>query len=1355
MRKILKKIGVSALALLILFSSFVGNSFGMPMARAEGNVISNITVTKDQVRQAESFGVQVSFGGNGTKVQANQTERIDFSLDKTKIIFSPDTPIQLIDDVSKQNLGTVHFEGNSAILTFNETAAQLEDVRGQFYFNVFAYWSGDQSEPGQGSIDVSGGNIHHRIIFKHEIGGTTTGNIYDKKGIWLNQGNKVDWVFNFNSARKPSNGGLRFFVEDYLPETMEWDQAENTTKPHVVEIDGQWYPWSQAQALGIYIFVTGQKLTIDITGDGYGNLEQRKVAVRLTAKIKDNIMQDLTQTSVTNKSEAPNITGITGDIDVEDSVEIIRSGGWATGTVRGELKILKFTKDKQIPIPGVQFILQRKDGTPFTIKTDQQGESAAVSTHTLTTNEQGIANVKGLSSATYIVKESSAPNWIKFNPSNPISHTFTVFDHDAYGHEFKIANEKKTTSVTVTKEWSDTTASATIASAWGGIPSNHFMFRSVPFNLNTSGDHPTVKVQLYRDDQPVQDAGIVNPVSISATEHWMHTWTGLPETDDQGKPYTYSVKELGDDGQAVEGGGRITLNGVPYSVLLIGPLPISSSDMDDTKDISFVITNTKQEPRKGQLIVTKLWQDYKKDGINAPVHEIEVQLYKNDQKVNGRLEKLNSTNQWTAVFNDLEFSGPSNSLDEYTVKEIINGKEIAPGEEVIIDGVRYMSSLSTPDADSQDVGIKRINLNNAKQEPDKTQVTVKKEWVNQDPENVQPVTVRLYKNNQRTEQTKTLNKDNGWTDTFTDLDQLEQGTPIIYTVQEDGVVGSQITQGEKTYQVDIIKNGESGFSYTIKNTLVNPKISIQGKKEWVDAQDQDGKRPPEVTIHLYADNAEVHQETKATKENGWNYQFNHLDTYNDKGEKIIYRVKEVQVPVGYQSKVENFNITNTHQPEEVNIKVEKTWDDKGNTQRPKTVKVSLYSKSVDDQVEKLVREATLQADAQGFWKHDFGKFPKYKNGVEIAYSVKEEVPNGYSVIYDGNVKDGFKIKNTLDQPLIPIQPSTVDIEVVKEWKYQGETDPKAPISSILVQLYKDGVKQEGMTKELKAAEGWRASFSGLAHHEKVANGIRVHVYTVKEVYNGRDLEHGDVTSMAGRSFKVDIQGNAQKGFKIINKERPSLTPIEPMKKLKVTKQWQDHKGQDISSKAPVEQIKVQLYKDKVKQEGAVKTLNKANGWTATFTGLKGNHQYAIKEVDENNGTITLSGETYHVTYRGSMKDGFVVVNTKQPPHYPPTPPYTWTTRSITPLPTPKPNPPKKEDVPPSKKEPEVSKANEQEQRAPSSVTTPKEKESIKKQDKSIPKTGLPVYPISYTDLLVCVSGSMFLFTFRRKGDNEE
>src|SRR5699024_9698395 len=81
------------------------------------------------------------------------------------------------------------------------------------------------------------------------------------------------------------------------------------------------------------------------------------------------------------------------------------------------------------------------------------------------------------------------------------------------------------------------------------------------------------------------------------------------------------------------------------------------------------------------------------------------------------------------------------------------------------------------------------------------------------------------------------------------------------------------------------------------------------------------------------DGEETGHEVELNEANNWQGNFTDLNVNND-GKAIAYTVEEVKVE-GYQSFVtgppkDGFVITNTYEPERIDIKGTKTWDDADN-----------------------------------------------------------------------------------------------------------------------------------------------------------------------------------------------------------------------------------------------------------------------------------------------------------------------------------------------------------------------------------------------------------------------------------------
>lgn len=784
----------SFLTAFIIFMAVFSNLNGA-FIYAQGNIVKEITVDKSEMGHAESFKVSVKFGGSNTKVENGQTEEITFSSDKVNVTL-PSGSIQL-NNKNNVNLGTVSFENGKAIIKFNEQASKLEDVEGGFEFNVRGHYNGDFNNDAEGSITINYDNISKNIKVIYKKGGNATSEVYSKRGVWIDShtdGNRVDWVFNFNEAKKSTdNLDYTFTAYDTLPDTMEWDNEYNNKADYVVSINGNWINLNTALQRKINVSFTGSKLTISIPRwimNSYMNgwedsLNGNNISVRLRAKVKDYVMLNKSIEFVENESNV-NLGSLNWKIDPKDtkgSVKILRQGGWATGTKPGELKIVKVLKSKNVPIENVEFTLERKDGQNIEVKENGVYVSKG-KTLTLVTNEYGIANIKGLKAADYIVKESKAPKWINFDISNPIKYEFKVSEQDAGGKEYIIENEKVKVDVSVKKSWIDS-------------------------DKKDLENYPAVKVGLYQDENKIKESVVLEKGKLE------YKWTGLDLTDDTGRIYKYTVKELDEDGNPVEEKQKIRLNEKNYIV----------SYSEDSKN-NFVITNQEEKvilPKTRNIEVIKIWKDYEDKITDAPTDKIKVELYK-DGVATGEYRELNKENGWKATFENLKVSETIESENyHYSVREVKDENGFIEFDKekfkINYDGDMEKGFVIT------NTKVKPM-IPSVPTEPSKTSLKVSKEWIKEDLKNAPEITVYLVKNGKITDESIKLNKENNWKGEFKNLlvsDDIKSGKVNVYSVKEKGEVDGKVILNGIEYKV-VYKDGK----------IINTKVSNEIPKEPTD-----------------------------------------------------------------------------------------------------------------------------------------------------------------------------------------------------------------------------------------------------------------------------------------------------------------------------------------------------------------------------------------------------------------------------------------------------------------------------------------------------------------------------------------
>ena len=277
--------------------------------------------------------------------------------------------------------------------------------------------------------------------------------------------------------------------------------------------------------------------------------------------------------------------------------------------------------------------------------------------------------------------------------------------------------------------------------------------------------------------------------------------------------------------------------------------------------------------------------------------------------------------------------------------------------------------------------------------PQSTEYAVTKVWddaSNQDGKRPASITVQLYRSVNGQEpvavagKTLTLTADNQvaantWKASFTNLPQFDKGQLITYTVKEDDAT------------VAILK--EKGYSPKVEgqiltNSYTPEQVKVSGQKVWDDADDQDGKRPASITVKVM-DGSTIVDTLEVTANSGWKFESKNLPKYRD-GQEIVYTLSEDAV-TQYETKIDNFTITNSYTPETIKISGQKVWDDSNNQdgKRPTSIKVKIMDgDKVVDELE--VTEATG-------WKFESKALPKNNKGKKITYTVVEEVTvEGYS-----------------------------------------------------------------------------------------------------------------------------------------------------------------------------------------------------------------------------------------------------------------------------------------------------------------------------------------------------------------------
>ncbi len=458
-------------------------------------------------------------------------------------------------------------------------------------------------------------------------------------------------------------------------------------------------------------------------------------------------------------------------------------------------------------------------------------------------------------------------------------------------------------------------------------------------------------------------------------------------------------------------------------------------------------------PAKTQVSVKKAWNDMNNQDGKRP-SSITVKLLADGQDTGKTLE-LNAANGWAGSFKDLDADKGGTPI-QYTVVEVT-----VPG---------YTSKV-TGDAAS---GFTITNSYS----PEIVDIKATKNWDdanNQDGKRPTKITINLLADGKKVDSKEVQAAADGtWTATFEKLAKYKAGKEIKYTVTEEAVAEYEATITD----------------FTITNKYAPKEIDYKVTKVWKDANNQDGKRPESVTVQLYkkvgaADPVAVEGKKLTltakdkTDANTWVASFTNLPQY-EAGKEITYSIKEVDVPAGYEASVTGQVVTNTYNPETIVLSGTKVWKDNNNQDGKRTTSVKVQILNGD----KVVQE--IEVSEKTGWKFESKKLPKYENGKEIKYTVKETAMTEYKATITTD-KDG---KYTITNEHTPEKTS---VKGKKIWKDEDNKDGIRP-ASITVKLLADG-KETGQTATVSETSGWTYEFTGLDRYQE---GKEI-AYTVEEV----------------------------------------------------------------------------------------------------------------------------------------------------------------------------------------------------------------------------------------------------------------
>ena len=475
------------------------------------------------------------------------------------------------------------------------------------------------------------------------------------------------------------------------------------------------------------------------------------------------------------------VTDLTYFIEEQGTAGGLKHAYFNVPSVKGFAGNLTFTKvgDNNEPLEGAEFTLTT---------TDKDGWKM-----TATSGTNGQVKFENIPSGhTYTLTETKTPEGYQ-----GLDDTYTV--EVAYGVAVLMKGEK-TVEVIVNTPNETPTGSLTIEKVFSGITPTE----------NTFPNGITFTIQKVNDDGAADTTAAPTTVTLPIDGESNNPWSATVDL----APGTYTVTESDSDAD-VDGYDLTVSNSTipeqtPTADGKTGTVTVTG---DGASTIIFTNTYT---PETIDITVTKEWVD------NENEHpSVTVKLLADGQAVEGKTLTLGATAptggaQWTGTFMDLPKYNAEGKEIKYTVQE-----------DPVPEG--YNSEVTGTVADG-------FTITNTYKEPGKISINVQKEWAMKGLDNIakpDEVTIKLFKGNEDTGKTLTLNQSNQWKGTFANLDVVEN---VTYSIEEEVVEG---------YTSEISSN-TTGDGFTVKNTLITYPVQIKKEASGL----SDGTTYPNVTVDI-------------------------------------------------------------------------------------------------------------------------------------------------------------------------------------------------------------------------------------------------------------------------------------------------------------------------------------------------------------------------------------------------------------------------------------------------------------------------------------------------------------------------
>ncbi len=213
----------------------------------------------------------------------------------------------------------------------------------------------------------------------------------------------------------------------------------------------------------------------------------------------------------------------------------------------------------------------------------------------------------------------------------------------------------------------------------------------------------------------------------------------------------------------------------------------------------------------------------------------------------------------------------------------------------------------------------------------------------------------------------------------------KDGTRIKYEVK-----GTEADGYDVSVAGDILD--EKGLVLTYKH--IPAVVNVSARVSWNDANNQDGIRPTDTLVQLYADGTALGDKVVIESNKEWTKTWSNRPKYKA-GKEIAYNMIAYAVS-GYTVKVtgnalEGYKAEYTHNVQKMNVTVQNAWNDLDNVvdSRPAQLVVEIYANG------KTTGKRVTLTEANN-WKATVSGLDRNASGKRIEYAVKAVgTPAGY------------------------------------------------------------------------------------------------------------------------------------------------------------------------------------------------------------------------------------------------------------------------------------------------------------------------------------------------------------------------